>query len=152
MPPLTVSARAVPAASTSTPPFTVWASASAWMPRALMPPLTVRASMSPHAGSVISRTSVVRYRGSDRPIPEIAAELGVGSILEGSMQRAGDQVRITDYRGREYVFDVSGATPALVSPTWANVGLAVVNGAYDFFDRDTGLRYRLDAEAMDWAQ
>jgi TolB-like protein/tetratricopeptide (TPR) repeat protein len=42
----------------------------------------------------ISRTSVLRYRDSDKPIPEIAAELGVSSVLEGGVQRIGDQVRI----------------------------------------------------------
>jgi TolB-like protein len=44
---------------------------------------------------VISRTSVMRYRDTDIPIPEIASELGVKNILEGSIQRAGKQVRIT---------------------------------------------------------
>ncbi|MEM9302793.1 MAG: protein kinase [Pseudomonadota bacterium] len=44
---------------------------------------------------VISRTSVLRYRGSEQPVPEIAAELGVDSVLEGSVQRAGSEVRIT---------------------------------------------------------
>jgi len=43
---------------------------------------------------VISRTSVERYRETDKPIPEIAVELGVGAILEGGVQRAGDRVRI----------------------------------------------------------
>lgn len=42
----------------------------------------------------ISRTSVMRYRGSTMSIPEIAAELGVAAVLEGGIQRAGDQVRI----------------------------------------------------------
>jgi TolB-like protein/Tfp pilus assembly protein PilF len=44
---------------------------------------------------VISRTSVMRYRNTDSPIPEIARALGVENILEGGIQRAGDQVRIT---------------------------------------------------------
>lgn len=43
---------------------------------------------------VISRTSVMEYRDTTRKIPEIAAELGVGKILEGGVQRAGDRVRI----------------------------------------------------------
>ncbi len=43
---------------------------------------------------VISRTSVMRYRDTELPIPEIAKQLGVGTILEGGIQRAGDQVRI----------------------------------------------------------
>lgn len=43
---------------------------------------------------VISRTSVGRYRGTDKTIPEIAAELGVASVMEGAVQRAGNTVRI----------------------------------------------------------
>lgn len=42
----------------------------------------------------ISRTSVMQYRGSTLSAPEIAEELGVAVILEGGIQRAGDQVRI----------------------------------------------------------
>jgi tetratricopeptide (TPR) repeat protein len=37
---------------------------------------------------------VMQYRGSSKSIPEIAAELGVATILEGGVQRAGDQIRI----------------------------------------------------------
>ena len=44
---------------------------------------------------VISRTSMERYRDTEMSIPEIAAELGVSTVLEGSVQRAGDRVRIT---------------------------------------------------------
>ncbi len=43
---------------------------------------------------VISRTSVEQYRGTTKPIPEIASELGVTTILEGGVQRAADRVRI----------------------------------------------------------
>ncbi len=43
---------------------------------------------------VISRTSVERYRGTTKSIPEIAQKLGVTHILEGGVQRAGDRVRI----------------------------------------------------------
>ena len=43
---------------------------------------------------VISRTSVMEYRGTTKKIPEIAAELGVANILEGGIQRSGKQVRI----------------------------------------------------------
>ena len=42
----------------------------------------------------ISRTSVLQYRDSDKSAPAIAAELGVETILEGGVQRSGDQVRI----------------------------------------------------------
>jgi len=44
---------------------------------------------------VISRTSVMGYRDTDKRIPDIAKELGVGAILEGAVQRSGDRVRIT---------------------------------------------------------
>jgi TolB-like protein/predicted metal-dependent HD superfamily phosphohydrolase/Tfp pilus assembly protein PilF len=44
---------------------------------------------------VISRTSVMRYKKTDKSAPEIAAELGVKFILEGSAQAHGNKVRIT---------------------------------------------------------
>ncbi len=44
---------------------------------------------------VISRTSVMHYKGSNKPLPEIARELNVDGIIEGSVLRAGDRVRIT---------------------------------------------------------
>jgi TolB-like protein/Tfp pilus assembly protein PilF len=44
---------------------------------------------------VISRTSAMRFKGSDAPLPVIARELGVDAIVEGSVLRAGDEVRIT---------------------------------------------------------
>jgi len=44
---------------------------------------------------VISRTSVMQYKDSKMNIRDIAKELGVANILEGSVRRAGDQVRIT---------------------------------------------------------
>jgi TolB-like protein/Flp pilus assembly protein TadD len=43
---------------------------------------------------VISRTSMMRYRDSDKSIPEIARETGAAVVLEGAVQRSGDQVRI----------------------------------------------------------
>ena len=43
---------------------------------------------------VISRTSVMRYRETEKSIPEIAAELGVATVLEGVVQRAGNRVRV----------------------------------------------------------
>lgn len=42
----------------------------------------------------ISSTSVMRYQDSKQSIPEIAAELGVTTVIEGSVQRAGEDVRI----------------------------------------------------------
>jgi serine/threonine-protein kinase len=45
--------------------------------------------------SVISGTSAMRYKGTKKSIPEIARELGVEGVVEGSALRAGDRVRIT---------------------------------------------------------
>lgn len=44
---------------------------------------------------VISRTSVMQYKESNKPVKQIGQELGAGAILEGSVRRAGDRVRIT---------------------------------------------------------
>jgi TolB-like protein len=44
---------------------------------------------------VVSRTSVARYAGTTMSMPEIAEELRVQGIVEGSVLRAGDRVRIT---------------------------------------------------------
>jgi adenylate cyclase len=44
---------------------------------------------------VIARTSVLRYRGSDKGIAEIGRELGVGTVLEGSVRKMGDKLRVT---------------------------------------------------------
>jgi len=44
--------------------------------------------------TVISRTSAIKYRDTIKNIPQIAQELGVANILEGGIQRSGDQVRI----------------------------------------------------------
>jgi TolB-like protein/DNA-binding winged helix-turn-helix (wHTH) protein/Tfp pilus assembly protein PilF len=44
---------------------------------------------------IISRTSVMRYKKTDKSLPEIARELNVDGIIEGTVQRSGDHVRIT---------------------------------------------------------
>ena len=44
--------------------------------------------------TVISRTSVMTYKGAQRRLPDIARELGVDAVVEGSVLRAGDEVRI----------------------------------------------------------
>jgi TolB-like protein/cytochrome c-type biogenesis protein CcmH/NrfG len=48
-----------------------------------------------HELRVVSRTSVMQYRDTKKPIRQIAAELGVTYVLEGSVQRAGNKVRVT---------------------------------------------------------
>jgi eukaryotic-like serine/threonine-protein kinase len=44
---------------------------------------------------VISRTSAMRYKSTNKSVPQIARELNVDAVVEGSVERAGDQVRIT---------------------------------------------------------
>jgi TolB-like protein/Tfp pilus assembly protein PilF len=44
---------------------------------------------------VISRTSAMRYAGTRQPLPDVARELGVDAVLEGSVLRAGGRVRVT---------------------------------------------------------
>jgi TolB-like protein/DNA-binding winged helix-turn-helix (wHTH) protein len=48
-----------------------------------------------NAVKVISRTSIMRYKNSNKSLPIIARELGVDVIVEGSVLRSGDRVRIT---------------------------------------------------------
>ena len=45
--------------------------------------------------TVIARTSVMGYKGTTKKAKEIARELGVGSLLEGSVRKAGHRVRVT---------------------------------------------------------
>jgi len=44
---------------------------------------------------VISRTSVMQYKRTNKTLPEIAKELNVDGIVEGSVMRSGTRVRIT---------------------------------------------------------
>ena len=44
---------------------------------------------------ITSRTSVMRYKGSETPLPQIANELNVDAVVEGSVLRVGPRVRIT---------------------------------------------------------
>lgn len=43
---------------------------------------------------VISRTSIIQYRHSKKPLPQIAKELNVDAVVEGSVARAGKKVRL----------------------------------------------------------
>lgn len=56
--------------------------------------------------SVIGRSSVMRYRDTDRTLPEIGEELGVARLLDGRIQVDGNRVRI-----RARLIDASDATP-----------------------------------------
>ena len=44
---------------------------------------------------VISRTSSMYYRGSSKPLPEVARQMNVDAIVDGAVLRSGNQVRIT---------------------------------------------------------
>jgi TolB-like protein/Tfp pilus assembly protein PilF len=44
---------------------------------------------------VVSRTSAMRYKATQKSVPEIARELNVDAVVEGSVEREGDRVRIT---------------------------------------------------------
>jgi len=61
--------------------------------------------------TVISRTSAFLFRGSNTPIPEIGRALGVAHVLEGSVRRAGNEVRITaqliDARNDKHLWSAS---------------------------------------------
>jgi TolB-like protein/DNA-binding winged helix-turn-helix (wHTH) protein/Tfp pilus assembly protein PilF len=43
---------------------------------------------------VISRTSVMRFKGTRKPLPQIARELSVDAVVEGTVERAGGRVRV----------------------------------------------------------
>jgi len=57
---------------------------------------------------VIARTSVVPYKSSPKSVAQIGAELGVTSILEGSVRKSGDRLRITlqliDVASQEHIW------------------------------------------------
>ncbi len=59
---------------------------------------------------VIARTSVLRYKGSSQPLKEVARELGVQLALEGSVRKAGSQLRVT----------VQLVDPASEEPLWSS--------------------------------
>jgi TolB-like protein/DNA-binding winged helix-turn-helix (wHTH) protein/Flp pilus assembly protein TadD len=44
---------------------------------------------------VISRTSIMQYKGVHKPLPQIARELNVDAVVEGAVLRSGNQIRIT---------------------------------------------------------
>jgi TolB-like protein len=48
-----------------------------------------------HSLRVISRTSVVQFKDTQKKLPDIAAELNVDAVIEGSVSRTGNHVRIT---------------------------------------------------------
>ena len=57
--------------------------------------ITQLGSLHPETLSVIARTSVMRYKKSEKPVDQVGRELGVDYILEGSARREAGRVRIT---------------------------------------------------------
>jgi TolB-like protein len=79
---------------------------------------------------VISRTSAMLYKGTDKPLPQVARELGVEGLVEGSVYKGGEDVRITAQliRGAtdEHLWSESYTeTLANVLRLQANVALAI---------------------------
>ena len=56
--------------------------------------ITQLGRLHPETLSVIARTSVMRYKKTDKPVDQIGRELGVDYVLEGSAQRQADRIRI----------------------------------------------------------
>ncbi|HWW60877.1 MAG TPA: winged helix-turn-helix domain-containing protein [Thermoanaerobaculia bacterium] len=73
--------------------------------------------LQPQQLSVIARTSITRYRGTTKSVRDIGRELGARYIVEGSVRREGERVRVTaqliDARDQTHLwaesFDRSGA-------------------------------------------
>jgi TolB-like protein/Tfp pilus assembly protein PilF len=57
--------------------------------------LTQLARLHPQRLGIIARTSIMRYKNTEKDVRNIGSELGVEYILEGSVRRAGDKIRIT---------------------------------------------------------
>ena len=75
--------------------------------------------------TVIARNSAYAYRGKARDIREAARELGVRYVMEGSLRKAGDRVRVT----AQLVDGESGAH------LWADSYDGVVDNIFDFEDQ-----------------
>ena len=56
--------------------------------------ITQLARISPKQLGVIARASAMRYRSTNKSVRQIGRELGISYILEGSVRRAGNRVRI----------------------------------------------------------
>jgi TolB-like protein/DNA-binding winged helix-turn-helix (wHTH) protein/Tfp pilus assembly protein PilF len=57
--------------------------------------ITQLGSLDPQHLGVIARTSAMQYKGAHKDTTQIARELGVNYLLEGSIRRAGERVRVT---------------------------------------------------------
>jgi TolB-like protein len=79
---------------------------------------------------VISRTSSMSYQGVQKPLPDIGRELGVDLILEGSVVRSGDRIRVTaqliDAQTDEHVWARSYGRPARESLAFQDAMAAAI--------------------------
>lgn len=57
--------------------------------------ITELGSLDPQRLGVIARTSAMRYKGGTKDIAQVSRELGVGYVLEGSVRRSGNNLRVT---------------------------------------------------------
>ncbi len=85
---------------------------------------------------VLSRASMLRYRETDLSLAEIADELAVGAILQGSVQRAGGQIRIS----------AQLVDPVTEENLWADQYDGSVEEIFDF-QSDVALRVAAQLEA-----
>jgi len=81
---------------------------------------------------VISRTSSMAYERSDKPLPQIARELNVDAVVEGSVLRAGDTVRVTaqlidGYSDRHLWADNFDRTMTDILALYSDVAQAIVD-------------------------
>ena len=57
--------------------------------------ITELGSLDPQRLGVIARTSAMQYKGATKDIAQVSRELGVGYVLEGSIRRSGNSLRVT---------------------------------------------------------
>ncbi|MDA4136922.1 MAG: hypothetical protein OK449_08035 [Thaumarchaeota archaeon] len=93
---------------------------------------------------VIARTSVMSYKRKEKMVSEIAAELGVGSVIEGSVRKAGNRIRISvqliDPRTEEHLWSSNYDSKlddifAIQSDVASKVAASLSAG---FFSNETG--------------
>ena len=105
---------------------------------------------------VIARTSVLQYRQGDKPVREIGRELGVDALVEASLTRSSDTVRVearlVDARTQQYVWSHPYAAALTGLPSLAVDVAHGIAGAIDpaLAERGQGPRRRpVDPEAYD---
>src|SRR6267143_1742807 len=90
---------------------------------------------------VISRTSVMHYKGSNESLPQIARDLNVDAVIEGTVQRSGDRVQVTaqliqgqtDVHLWAKTYDRNFQDAIRIDPSYA---MAYAGLAQAYFERD----------------